>query len=369
MRQFLQSALVLALSAVAAAQTPGSGPIDALDGLDPVLLVQGKEVPGKSAISALHDRFLYLFSSPETKATFEREPAKYAIQFGGLCARMGRTTGGNPADFLVHDGKIYIFGSDECHKRFAAAPDKYIPSPPAPLPTSKDAARRGRLLLDQAANTMAPAKTLDGVTSFVETIVQTQPRPQGTATVATKTMWLYPDRVRQDRSMTMMGKTMESSTVFAPEGMWFVTGQGQAFPMSPAARPALQLEYGRHPIALLRARHDPGFKGFADGEDTIDGTAIRRVRIVHEGLDVRLNLDRTNRVHSVAFRERNAEGVYGDYVVLYSDYTPADGLLIPFSVRALFDGKPDPFQSWTVESAAVNTPLDRTLFAAPARRP
>jgi hypothetical protein len=181
-------------------------------------------------------------------------------------------------------------------------------------------------------------------------------------------MWLYPDRVRQDRSMTMMGKTTESSSVFAPEGMWFVTGLGQAFPMSPAARPALQLEYGRHPVALLRARNDPGFKSFADGEDTIEGTAIRRVRIVHEGLDVRLNLDRANRVHSVAFRERNAEGVYGDYVVLYSDYTPVDGLLIPFSVRALFDGKPDPFQSWTVESAAVNTSLDRALFAAPARR-
>jgi hypothetical protein len=83
---------------------------------------------------------------------------------------------------------------------------------------------------------------------------------------------------------------------------------GPAFPMSPAARPALQLEYGRHPVALLRARNDPGFKSFADGEDTIEGTAIRRVRIVHEGLDVRLNLDRANRVHSVAFRERNAKG-------------------------------------------------------------
>lgn len=369
MRQFLQSALVVALSAAAAAQMAGNAPPDALDGLDPVLLVEGREVPGRSAISAVHAGFLYLFSTAETKSTFEREPAKYAIQLGGLCARMGRTTGGNPSDFLVHDGKIYIFGSDECHKRFAAAPAKYIPRAPAPLPSSQDAAVRGAQLLARAANAIAPPQIFDAMTSFVETVAQTQPRQQGTATVSTKTMWLYPDRVRQDRALTLMGKTMASSTVFAPDGMWFVTAQGQAYPMTAAGRAALELEYGRHPIALLHARHAPGFKSFADGAETIDGTAVRRVRIVHGGLDVRVNIDREDRVHSVSFRERNAEGVYGTYVVRYSDYKPVNGVLVPFTVRALFDGQPDPFQSWTVESAAVNTPLDRTLFAPPAKRP
>jgi YHS domain-containing protein len=369
MRRYLQSVLVVAFSALAAAQMPGNGPADALDGLDPVLLVQGKEVTGKSAISAVHDRFLYLFASAETKAAFEREPAKYAIQLGGLCARMGRTTGGNPSDFLVHDGKIYIFGSDECHKRFAAAPAKYLPAPPAPLPSAKDASARGRELLDAAAAAIAPRTVFDAVASFVETIAQTQPRQQGTVSVSAKTVWLYPDRVRQDRSTTLMGKTMASSTVFAPDGMWFVAGQGQVYPMSAAARPALELEYGRHPIALLRARQNHDFKGLADGTDTIEGTAVRRVRIVHGGLDIRLNLDPKNRIHSVTFRERNAEGVYGDYVVLYSDYRPVDGLQVPFTVRALFDGQPDPFQSWTVQSAAVNAPVDPTLFAPPAKRP
>jgi YHS domain-containing protein len=76
-------------------------------------------------------RFEYLFSSSETKATFEKAPAKYEIQMNGLCARMGKATGGSPADFLVHDGKIYIFGSDECHRRFAADPAKYLPPPAA----------------------------------------------------------------------------------------------------------------------------------------------------------------------------------------------------------------------------------------------
>ena len=56
---------------------------DALDGLDPVLLVAGKEVPGKSAFSVTRGEFIYLFSTADTKATFDRDPARYEIQLGG----------------------------------------------------------------------------------------------------------------------------------------------------------------------------------------------------------------------------------------------------------------------------------------------
>ena len=84
-----------------------------------MLLKDGKEAFGKQAFRSDHGRFTYLFSSAETKAEFDKAPEKYAIQMGGLCARMGRTVTGNPSDYLVHDGKIYIFGSDACHKSFA----------------------------------------------------------------------------------------------------------------------------------------------------------------------------------------------------------------------------------------------------------
>ena len=80
-------------------------PVEALDGVDPVLLVQGKEVSGKKAFAVARDGFEYLFSSAATKAAFEREPARYEIQMHGLCARMGKATGANPSDYLVYDGK------------------------------------------------------------------------------------------------------------------------------------------------------------------------------------------------------------------------------------------------------------------------
>ena len=78
--------------------------------------------------------------------------------------------------------------------------------------------------------------------------------------------------------MALQGKTMASATIVAPEGMWFVGGAGQAFPMPPFGRPSLEQEFGRHPIALLRARRNPAFKAVALGTAQIDGVKVDEVR-------------------------------------------------------------------------------------------
>ncbi len=156
MQPFILATLVLLLSSGAlAAQQPKD---DALDGLDPVLLVGGKEVPGKSALSVTRGDFVYLFSTADTKAAFERDPARYEIQLGGLCAKMGKTAGGNPSDFIVHDGKIYIFGSDDCHKKFQAAPSKYLETPAAPSPHRRTPRRAaGNSSIARSPHSAAPA--------------------------------------------------------------------------------------------------------------------------------------------------------------------------------------------------------------------
>jgi len=336
---------------------------DALDGLDPVLLVGGKEVPGKSALSVTRGDFVYLFTTADTKATFERDPARYEIQLGGLCARMGRTTGGNPSDFIVHEGKIYIFGSDECHKKFQAEPAKYLPTPPAPLPASPAAATRGRQLVDRAAAALGGAARLDGLTSYVESFSQVQPRPQGDARITIKTMWSFPDRVRQERTMALQGKTMSSATILSPEGLWFLGGQGQAYPMRAAGRPSLEQDFGRHPVALLRARRAPGFKAVALGTGTVDGLSVENVRVISGSTDVTLAIGASGRVHSATFRDRNSEGEYGRFSIVYSDFRPVEGLQLPFNARATFNGQPQPSLSVTLDAITLNTPLDTSLFA------
>ncbi len=76
--------------------------------------------------------------------------------------------------------------------------------------------------------------------------------------------------------MALQGKTMTSATVLAPAGMWFLSGQGQAYPMRPASRPSLEQDFGRHPVALLRPGQSPGFKAVALGTGTVDGRQWNR---------------------------------------------------------------------------------------------
>ncbi|HXU08371.1 MAG TPA: hypothetical protein VN743_05190, partial [Blastocatellia bacterium] len=90
-------ALVLLSSAAAVfAQSSAQDAVPVLEGLDPVMLVQGKEVQGDLKISVTRGQFQYLFANAETKTTFEKDPARYEIQLEGACARMGAPVTGNP---------------------------------------------------------------------------------------------------------------------------------------------------------------------------------------------------------------------------------------------------------------------------------
>jgi YHS domain-containing protein len=350
-------------TATGALQEPA---VEALDGLDPVLLVGGKEVAGKSALSVTRGGFVYLFFTADTKATFERDPAAYEIQLGGLCAKMGKTAGGNPSDFIVHAGRIYIFGTDDCHKKFQAEPSKYLPPAPPPVPTTPVAAARGRQIIERAVTAVGGAARLDAVKTYVESFAQVQKRPQGDATITTRTMWSFPDRVRQERAMMLQGKTMRSATILTLQGMWFIGGQGTAYPIRAAGRPSLELDFGRHPVALLRARRSPGFRAVAQGATSVDGVKIDEVRVIHGATDVVLAVRADGRIHSTTFRDRNSDGEYGTVTIVYSDFRPTDGLQLPFSSQSTFNDQAAA-QTITLDAISVNPPLDASLFAPGAQ--
>ena len=211
-------ALSLFLGVTASGRQADTPLPDALDGVDVVVLVkEGKEVFGKSAFRSTHEGFAYLFASAENKAEFDRTPEKYAIQMGGLCARMGGTARGNPSDYLLHEGRIYLFGSDECRKRFSVAPSKYIPKPLPPMPRDPNVVARGRALLDKAAAAHGGVK-LDGLTSYLETATATQQRQMGPVSIVTKGMWRFPGDARSERTFPIPSGTMTVATVLTPPG-------------------------------------------------------------------------------------------------------------------------------------------------------
>ena len=94
-----------------------------LKGLDPVLLVEGKQVKGVETNSAEFGNFKYFFASKEDKAMFTKEPSRYAVQNNGDCGLMPRS-GGNPDIFFVHKGKIYLMACEDCLAAAKASPDE-----------------------------------------------------------------------------------------------------------------------------------------------------------------------------------------------------------------------------------------------------
>jgi YHS domain-containing protein len=97
-------------------EKPPAVPV-ALKGLDPVLLIQGKETRGQAEMSVTRNGFRYLFAEAANKAKFEKEPARYAIQFRGQCAMM-KGARARPDLFTVYKGRIYAFGSEGCQQAF-----------------------------------------------------------------------------------------------------------------------------------------------------------------------------------------------------------------------------------------------------------
>jgi len=351
---------IVSLASELRAQQPAA--IEALDGVDPVLLVQGKEVSGKSDLKVVRGRFEYLFSSAATKAAFERSPSQYEIQLNGLCARMGKATGGRPSDYLVYEGKIYIFGSDDCHRKFVAEPKKYLPVAAAPLAASAKAVKEGRALVERVVAVVGGGAKLDVITTYVETASQTQKRSTGDVPLTVKTMWRFPGHVRTERTMTVQDRTLSSATLMTPSGMWFL-GQGRAFPVIGAGRPSMELDYGRQLVPLLRGRRDRSFKAVSLGRDTVNGVTVDRVRILNGAVDVILALEPVSaRVQAISFSDRNGEGEIGQYTIVFSDYRAVEGLSLPFAERATFNGVDDPSLSRRIDAIAINAPLDTALF-------
>ena len=359
---FVMPAVFVATLALSPAQAPAA-PREALDGIDPViLLTEGKEVTGKSDLKITRGRFEYLFSTAETRAAFERQPEKYEIQLGGMCAKMGGGGTGNPADYAVVDGKIYIFGTDDCHKKFVAAPARYLEKPAPPMPTAASDLQQGRALIDRAVKAIGGAEKLDAIATYVETSSQIQKRPTGDVSVSLKTMWRFPGAVRAERTMSAQGRTMTSANLLTPSGAWYI-GQGRAYPQDDNGRKGSERDYGRQIVPLLRARHDADFKAASLGPATVDGVAVDRVRVTHGAVDATLGLDKASgAVHSLAFTSRNMDGEVGDYVIVFADPRDVSGLRLPFSQRALFNGALDSFLTRTLDSITINVPLDAALF-------
>lgn len=355
----------LAVAQSAAEVTP------VLEGLDPVMLVQGKEVQGNLKITVTRGTFQYLFATEESKATFEKDPDRYEIQLHGACARMGPPVTGDPDLFSVYQDRIYIFGSGDCKKKFDATPAKYLESPSGAqpkIPGTADGLKKGQTLIEKAVAAMGGAALIDGLASYQEKSTALQSRRQGDVEVKTALTIVFPDRVRVDQVMPDFGNqsVMRQAGVVITAGEAFVITPGGMRPLREAFRSDQEREIKQRTLLILRARKSAGFNPAAIGSSSIGETAVEQVAVGLDGMVYTLGIDRvTGRILSLSYRRRGPDGEFGQLTLAFSDFRTVGGLNLPFKVSASFNEQPWKERSGVIDSININGKVDPALFEKP----
>ena len=122
-----------------------------------------KPVKGNPGIESTYQGATYLFASTADKADFDKDPAKYAPQYGGFCA-YGVLNGilsdndGNLHAFAVYKGKLYMCGNQGALRGFRSNIDSNIEKADTNWRqlTGSSAQRRCRGYQYRAASTVAP---------------------------------------------------------------------------------------------------------------------------------------------------------------------------------------------------------------------
>lgn len=354
---------LFALAATVCGQTPERR----VFAVDPVELIKaGQEVKGEAQWSVAHAGFTYRFASAGNKAEFERQPARFEIQMGGACGRMGPLSGEGRCDlFAVHEGKLYIFASPQCRAAFLKNPEKLIEVDDPPVWGDEAARQRGRELVELAVKAHGGAEAIDAAKSYRQTTEATSTdsgkeyRNQDTFAIA------FPDRIRDESCWN------ESCAVFVVVGSRgaCLTEKGFDRPMAESQVRALQRGANVNLLAILKARRNRDFVAAAVDSASLEGAKIERVAVSFDGMRRVLGIDpATGRVRTLEYRGRGGESnVLGAIVRTYRDYEPTGGITLPVSWTSSFDGGPPNAKPARLGKVEVNVPLDEKLFAADSR--
>lgn len=111
----------------------------AVSGYDTVAyFTENKAVKGDDSFSTEYKGANWHFSSQENLLKFEKEPEKYAPQYGGYCAwavAHNKTAKGDPKQWTVVNGKLYLNYNAAVRKQWLADKDRQIVKADANWPT------------------------------------------------------------------------------------------------------------------------------------------------------------------------------------------------------------------------------------------
>ena len=98
------------------------GPALAMHGYDAVaFFTEDRATRGSAEYSSVYQNATYRFKSEANRQKFEKQPQKYAPQFGGYCAfgvSVGAKFDGDPEFWKIVDGKLYLNLNGEIQKNW-----------------------------------------------------------------------------------------------------------------------------------------------------------------------------------------------------------------------------------------------------------
>ncbi len=332
----------------------------ALTGLDPVELVAGKGTPGLEAISVVQGKYRYLFANTANRAAFQKDPERYAVQFGGSCMKMGPLSGGGAADrYYVHDQRIYLFASESCRDRFKADPERFVDKADSPPAGSEAEIRRAAGLMDKAIEGIGGAEALKNLSSY-EARYRITSQINGREFKYSRVVAIsFPDTYAQHDDYG----TSKDGWVLRPEAGYLTWERGE--PVENSVRQYMIREFHRHPLAILKAWQRGEAKAVALGAGKVGETPVQRVAVGINGATSTLSLEpASGRILQMAYRGRVTAGI-SQVEKTFSDFRKVGGALLPFQVATAIDGKPLTTSQVMVESIRVNEPMDVALLARP----
>jgi hypothetical protein len=275
---------------------------------------------------------------------------------------MGPLSGaGSPDRFYVHERRIYIFASEGCRNGFKAAPELHIDKPDPPPQGLQADRKRAAALLDRALAGLGGAGRVDELTTYQAslkiTYLQGNTKTEGDRIYSIA----FPDRYRQEE------KWGESrfADVLIP-GMAVTISSNGTWVREEQVRAALEREFYRQPLAILKSRRDPQFSAVAAGSGKVGDLDVEFVSVGLKGATTRLAINQqTGRILQIAYRGRN--GSIGEIVRTFSDFQEVEGMMLPFKIEESFNGKPIAHPTIRYTSVTLNAKLNEELFQKPKK--
>lgn len=328
--------------------------------VDPVELVAGREVTGKPELSIEHEGMEYRFATPESRAEFLKNPAKYEVADGGACGSMGALSGiGDARRYAIHDGRYWFFASDGCKATFLKDPAARIETDDAiPTGTAEQIAA-GRASMDRLVAWAGGMEKLKSLKSYRATSSKTETVSEKVQVETREVAVSFPDRYYTRDSWNEYWW----STIRNADGGAMATSRGHET-IAKSRRHAFDRTMARHLVVILKSYADnSGLVVVEDGEGTIGDIAVEFVKVSLHNATSRLAIEKsTGRPVQMTFRGRDTTSAIGDSVRTFTQYATVDGIRLPRAYAVNFSGKDLPSAGVAFEGFEVNPALKDDLF-------